>query len=86
MKEKWAGDRAMRRSRRYGSGVGKVPRGYFQILGDIQRWRCACGCGRNIRHAYHVDHIIPLAKGGRHEVGNLQLLAPVCNLKKAAKV
>ena len=36
-------------------------------------------------NGYHVDHIIPLALGGRHELSNLQHLEDWMNLKKAAK-
>lgn len=32
------------------------------------------------------DHIIPLARGGETEMGNLQTLCKVCNRKKGAKV
>jgi 5-methylcytosine-specific restriction endonuclease McrA len=32
----------------------------------------------------HVDHIVPLACGGEHNVGNLQLLAGPINLAKGA--
>ena len=32
--------------------------------------------------AWHVDHIQPLSKGGRHEVKNLQVVPAVWNLKK----
>jgi 5-methylcytosine-specific restriction endonuclease McrA len=32
----------------------------------------------------HVDHIIPLACGGEHNVGNLQLLASTLNVAKGA--
>lgn len=34
---------------------------------------------------YHIDHIMPLALGGRHERSNLQALCPRCNNKKHAK-
>jgi 5-methylcytosine-specific restriction endonuclease McrA len=34
----------------------------------------------------HVDHIIPLSKGGRHSYKNVQASHPACNLKKACKV
>ena len=33
---------------------------------------------------YHVDHIVPLAKGGLHSHENLQLLTPEENLAKSA--
>jgi 5-methylcytosine-specific restriction endonuclease McrA len=42
---------------------------------------CGVRCARN----YHVDHIIPLAKGGAHELTNLCIACPSCNLSKAAK-
>lgn len=36
--------------------------------------------------AYHVDHIIPLARGGSNWIENIQLTCPPCNLRKGAKV
>lgn len=35
---------------------------------------------------YHVDHIIPLAKGGEHSYKNVQLAHPSCNLTKGDKL
>ena len=44
---------------------------------------CAfCGETQNT----HVDHIIPIAKGGRHSVGNLQTLCSFCNVSKKDKL
>lgn len=34
----------------------------------------------------HFDHVIPLAKGGRHTIGNLLPACASCNLTKAAKL
>ncbi len=34
---------------------------------------------------YHVDHVIPIAKGGPHHPDNLQILPADLNLKKGAK-
>jgi len=35
---------------------------------------------------WHVDHIIPLSKGGLHHPDNLQILEAVANLRKGAKL
>lgn len=45
-------------------------------------------CGKRIESIrdMHVDHIIPLAKGGSDTVDNMQLLHKACNLSKGAKV
>lgn len=40
-----------------------------------------CGETENL----HVDHIVPVARGGRTEPGNLQLLCRFCNISKGAK-
>jgi hypothetical protein len=35
---------------------------------------------------FHIEHIIPLCKGGRSDLQNLALACPGCNLHKAAKI
>lgn len=42
-------------------------------------------CGEKCKRKYHVDHYMPLSKGGRHEVSNLVIACPTCNLRKNAK-
>jgi 5-methylcytosine-specific restriction endonuclease McrA len=43
--------------------------------------RCAiCGCRLN--GEVHVDHIIPLAAGGRHAITNLRAACPSCNVRR----
>jgi 5-methylcytosine-specific restriction endonuclease McrA len=52
----------------------------------LQRDRCAepsCRC--RLRGAGHIDHIIPLARGGHNDRRNLQFLCGPCNMHKHAK-
>lgn len=42
---------------------------------------CRCECADN----YHADHIIPLARGGKHELANLTIACATCNLRKRNK-
>ena len=45
-------------------------------------------CGKTVSEKdFHVDHIVPLAKGGAEfDLTNLELSCPKCNLKKGAKL
>jgi len=51
----------------------------------LQRGKCACGCGKSLNNEFHMDHRMPIAKGGRHHDDNMQLLLPLCNMQKNAK-
>jgi len=42
-------------------------------------------CGVKCEDSFHVDHYQPLAKGGLHELDNLVIACPTCNLTKSAK-
>lgn len=42
-------------------------------------------CGVKCKRKYHVDHYKALSKGGKHEVSNLVIACPTCNLRKNAK-
>lgn len=42
-------------------------------------------CGVKCAQGFHVDHYIPLSKGGAHELHNLVIACGPCNLKKNAK-
>jgi 5-methylcytosine-specific restriction endonuclease McrA len=48
-------------------------------LKEIKQFYIECPAG------YHVDHIVPIALGGRHELANLQWLEASLNLSKHAK-
>lgn len=60
-------------------------------MADVQSLMMAQGCKCNlcscdISQSYHVDHVIPIAKGGTHWPHNLQLLCPTCNRRKGARL
>ena len=53
---------------------------------DIRRlYSSACrGCGTT--KEITADHIVPLSRGGRHSIGNLQPLCRQCNSSKKDKL
>ena len=42
-------------------------------------------CDKLCDDAYHIDHYKPLAGGGKHEIDNLVIACPTCNIRKNAK-
>jgi 5-methylcytosine-specific restriction endonuclease McrA len=58
----------------------------------LQEWQALCDkygnkclkCGKT-GELLHVDHVIPLARGGRNDIANLQPLCGKCNRHKSAK-
>lgn len=75
---------ARRRSR---IGEDKLSTGIFTKLFDMQSGKCN-GCQTplgSIRRKIHIDHIMPLARGGRNIDENVQLLCARCNQTKSAK-
>lgn len=92
---RWQGGRRATYERRKASGYfrdqnnrrrdfrrNSLPKGFIQALERKQRMRCAT-CRASLRRGYHLDHIVPIAKGGAHEAGNVQLLCPPCNRRKS---
>lgn len=55
---------------------------------DISNWESRiCGiCGLLISDDFHLDHIIPISRGGKHLTSNLQLAHPYCNRSKSNKL
>lgn len=66
------------RARKLGNGVFDV------TTKEMERMRnspCVyCGAIGNI----HIDHVVPVSKGGSHSIGNLQPLCQRCNQSKSA--
>jgi len=65
--------------------TGNVSPDIRDRLIKLQKSRCAC-CGIKLdKVAIHLDHIIPVTKGGPHDDKNLQVLCQPCNNKKYNK-
>lgn len=52
----------------------------------LQRWGGACAyCGQRPVQI-QMDHVVPLARGGAHSIGNILPACPPCNMSKGAKL
>jgi len=57
----------------------------LQELLELQDNKCnICGC--DITDKKHLDHHVPLSKGGTHSIDNVVFLCPTCNLTKNNKL
>lgn len=43
-------------------------------------------CDRELDSGYHVDHVIPLSRGGTNFIENIVISCPTCNLSKGSKL
>lgn len=70
---------------RANAAEGKISRGRVTLLLELQKCKCPV-CKRKLvltgGNKYHIDHIIPLAKGGSNHDHNIQLLCRDCNQAK----
>lgn len=74
---------ARRRARKLASN-GRFTASDVKYLFGKQRGSCAW-CKTSIRDGYHVDHVIPLAKGGSNVAKNIVLSCASCNTRKSSK-
>lgn len=40
----------------------------------------------SLGESFHVDHIVPVSRGGKHEIDNLQVIPAIDNLRKGANL
>lgn len=65
------------------NAVGRIRTKDIKMLLNTQGSRCKyCNCKVN---DYHVDHVIPLSRGGTNLPENLVITCPRCNLQKHTK-
>lgn len=83
-KDKVAARNSSRRALKAANGRCEV------ILPSIvwSRDKGICGiCGESaVESDWHLDHIVPLSKGGPHIYENIQVSHPQCNLRKGTKM
>jgi 5-methylcytosine-specific restriction endonuclease McrA len=72
------------RRARENQSEGKLSKGLTEKLISAQKGRCAC-CGQPLGTNFDLDHIVPLAKGGKNVDSNMQLLRRKCNQQKGSK-
>jgi 5-methylcytosine-specific restriction endonuclease McrA len=73
-----------RRRARYRGAEGSYTRA--DVLGLYAEQNGLCPyCSVSLEDTYHVDHIMPLARGGTNYRSNIQLTCAPCNLRKHAK-
>lgn len=72
-----------RRARKNGNG-GTISTKEWQELKEKYNFTCLCCKKENLKLT--MDHIIPLALGGRHSIENLQPLCGSCNSMKSTKI
>lgn len=76
-------DRIQKQRRRAGGSLLACD---VTVIVRRQKWKCAePTCGTSIKMGYHMDHIMPVALGGKTEKNNMQALCPSCNHRKSAK-
>jgi 5-methylcytosine-specific restriction endonuclease McrA len=81
-----ADERRQRRARKKKAFRGRV---YTKQVYERDNWRCQL-CGKKVRRSVVVphplapvlDHIVPLAVGGAHEMANVQCAHFLCNSRK----
>lgn len=72
-------DNIRRRARLLGNGI-------YEVSAKDMRRLLAQSCAACGGAGEHVDHIVPVSRGGHHAIGNLQMLCKACNLSKHKKL
>jgi 5-methylcytosine-specific restriction endonuclease McrA len=80
--ERVRADANVRRARQL-AAEGSHTANELKALFKAQKGKCAY-CSQSIRKGYHVDHVIPLARGGSNWISNIAFACARCNTSKGA--
>jgi 5-methylcytosine-specific restriction endonuclease McrA len=80
--EDWQRFSEIRRARERGA-EGTFTSAEIKTLFERQRGKCVY-CRKSIGKGYHIDHVMPLARGGSNWITNLALACGDCNRRKGA--
>lgn len=86
--EKLRASKHRRRAREFAAEGHWTPDDITKLY-KLQKGKCwwrGPDCAIDLSKGYHIDHRIPLAKGGTNWPSNLVLTCPHCNLSKHAKL
>lgn len=75
----------LRRRARIAQAEGTHTATDIQVQYERQKGKCYW-CNERVGSDYHVDHIVPLARGGSNWPENLVIACPTCNLSKHDKL
>jgi hypothetical protein len=82
--KRWSVHSTNRRARKRSAGGNFTPKD-IQKLYAAQKglcWWCSCKLSKK----YHIDHRIPISRGGTNQLDNICLSCPRCNLTKYNKM
>lgn len=76
---------AARRKTRTINAEGKYTR--QDVIAQYNRQKGKCYyCGKKVGGKFHVDHVVPLSRGGSNNPDNLVVACPSCNVRKNSRM
>ena len=70
---------------------GTIPINVYPLSNELkkllvrQEYKCNV-CSKSLNDGKHLDHHVPLSKGGTHSIDNVVWLCPRCNMSKSNKM
>lgn len=78
-------EKAHRRRARILQAGGTFSKSDVRLQFRSQNGKC-WHCGKKLKRKYHVDHLIPLVRGGSNSASNIVITCEFCNLSKGDKL